>query len=604
LSLLETQWRDVTLPEYFAVPNEPEKRRLWERCLRSCEDYFGSTSPEYRLLAKGIVVHYGRMPGLMARLLIEVTEERIVSLVMATSTLSEGVNLPFETILIPSLQRWGGPLTSREFGNLVGRAGRPGVSTEGRALVLLFPNSGHHNHMLARRTYSGLVSDLARRSTREEGTSTALSPLAQLLGAIWAQWCILAGSDKAEEFYHWLEETAPLDAIPDEEGKVPGAVNTLDTLDSIILSALVEVEQLSREELSTTELESRLQRIWKRSYACCAVGDPSAFEAMFLHRGHALLTRIYPESDRRRKLYRTCLPPRSGDELLRLYGPIRTALAEGREYAAWGADVRLAFIERIVEMIGGIPKFRYEAKVGRRFVPVNDVLAWWLLPAGMRATPQAGTSRISPNHKQVSEWIKFISSNLIYRFCWGLGSVISLATDEMHEGKLVATRLEDWPRTGLPWIAFWLKELMTWGTLDPVAAFLLSTGKADTRAEAEQMASGYYDTVAATEDVDDRLNAKRVRLWAETTFNPLEALRPTCPPDEITVQLIRDFRGQSSHSWRVLPVRESDRIVWTDPAGFPLAESKVPVAWNPGFVTSFDFILDSQSRKVLTQPYV
>ena len=53
------------------------------------------------------------------------------------------------------------------------------------------------------------------------------------------------------------------------------------------------------------------------------------------------------------------------------------------------------------------------------------------------------------------------------RFCWGLGSVIGLATDELHAGRLLAPRLEDWPRTGLPWVVFWLKELIHWGTLEP-----------------------------------------------------------------------------------------------------------------------------------------
>jgi replicative superfamily II helicase len=53
------------------------------------------------------------MPGLMARFLIELIEDKIVHLVMATSTLSEGVNLPFETVLVPSLQRWNGDIGVR-----------------------------------------------------------------------------------------------------------------------------------------------------------------------------------------------------------------------------------------------------------------------------------------------------------------------------------------------------------------------------------------------------------------------------------------------------------------------------------------------------------
>ncbi|MEK9209637.1 S8 family serine peptidase [Sphingomonas sp. 2378] len=38
-------------------------------------------------------------------------------------------------------------------------------------------------------------------------------------------------------------------------------------------------------------------------------------------------------------------------------------------------------------------------------------------------------------------------------------------------GPVDALTIDDWPRSGLPWIAFWLKELVNWGTLDPVAAF-------------------------------------------------------------------------------------------------------------------------------------
>ena len=78
-----------------------------------------------------------------ARLLIDLIDQRIIHLVLATSTLSEGVNLPFETVLIPNLQRWDNDrncnvnISIRDFANLVGRAGRPGFGTEGRCLVLM-----------------------------------------------------------------------------------------------------------------------------------------------------------------------------------------------------------------------------------------------------------------------------------------------------------------------------------------------------------------------------------------------------------------------------------------------------------------------------------
>ena len=160
LKLLESTWADIQLPRFFDPPSEAAKSQLWATCLRSCEDYFGTGSREYRLLQRGIVAHHGKMPGLMARLLVQLLDERVVHLVLATSTLSEGVNLPFETVLIPTLRRARGYLDSREFGNLVGRAGRPGVSTEGQSLVLLPADANDWSSQQIHNTYFNLVGAL------------------------------------------------------------------------------------------------------------------------------------------------------------------------------------------------------------------------------------------------------------------------------------------------------------------------------------------------------------------------------------------------------------------------------------------------------------
>ncbi|PHM05865.1 hypothetical protein [Nostoc sp. 'Peltigera malacea cyanobiont' DB3992] len=155
----------IEIPSFFQEPIEPEKLEIWQKCLRSCEDYFGTKSREYKLLEKGIIVHHGKMPGLMARLLIDVIDKKIVHLVLATSTLSEGVNLPFETVLIPSLRRGTGELNIREFGNLVGRSGRPGFGTERRSLVLLSNPSTDWSDKEARKRYLSLIGELENQNT-------------------------------------------------------------------------------------------------------------------------------------------------------------------------------------------------------------------------------------------------------------------------------------------------------------------------------------------------------------------------------------------------------------------------------------------------------
>ena len=106
LGLLEDVWADDSLPRFFEAPRDGSRFRLWERALNTCRNISGEGSREYRLLDRGIVVHHGRMPGRLPRLLTELVEQQVVRLVLATSTLSQGVNLPVETVLIPRLTRF------------------------------------------------------------------------------------------------------------------------------------------------------------------------------------------------------------------------------------------------------------------------------------------------------------------------------------------------------------------------------------------------------------------------------------------------------------------------------------------------------------------
>jgi hypothetical protein len=592
LRLLESEWSSVQLPSFFAEPAGAEERRTWERCRLSCEDYLGRDSPEYRLLLKGIVVHHGKMPGLTARLLVEAVQMGIASIVIATSTLSEGVNLPIETILIPTLRRLGGQMDAREFRNLIGRAGRPGFGTEGRALVLMSEDS------TIRWRYETLLHALS--STQPAGVAT--SPLAQLLTEIWTHWQEMASSSSQQAFLDWLEETAPLDfAVEGDDSGAPAAVRSLDTLDGLLLAAVVELEQAMQESSpGEAEVEDRLRRVWRRSFAAVAATTQQWMQTAFLRRGEALHSTIYPDPNRRRNLYRTSLPPRSANQFIHLYPSIRQSMAAGTEYASWEPAEKLRFITGVVAEIGRVPRFRCEDLVnGRNRTPWQDVLAWWLAPR--HAAEQ-------PDPRRVSDWYSHASRNFVYRFNWGLGSFISLAVDEAHEGLLAPTRLEEWPQTGLPWIAFWLKELITWGTLEPAATYLLAKGRADTRRAAEALARQYFDHILSTKprvSADDMLNAAWIRDWMEQQISPIPEPRQPRPPREMPVELTADFGGQVSRRWRVLPAKDHDELVWFDPGGFPFARCSVPEhGWDETFLSRYDFWLNVDRARVIARRYL
>lgn len=185
-----------------------------------------------------------------------------------------------------------------------------------------------------------------------------------------------------------------------------------------------------------------------------------------------------------------------------------------------------------------------------------------------------------------------------------MGSVIGTAFEDVADGELRATTLEDWELTGLPWITFWLKELVAWGTLDPVAAFLLSSGVSLTRAEAEQQAGAYYALFA---NVDDNalLDPRTVRNWVTETFPRTPATPTQTAQVVLQAQLLDSAIQHTLRTYRVLPISETSSIGWIDAAGYLLARSSQNALRDlEGQWQAFDFLLDARTGQVTASAYL
>jgi hypothetical protein len=163
--------------------------------------------------------------------------------------------------------------------------------------------------------------------------------------------------------------------------------------------------------------------------------------------------------------------------------------------------------------------------------------------------------------------------------------------------------LEDWPLTGLPWVVFWIKELITWGTLDPMAAYLLSRRLETTRNEAETAAKNYYDTQSSS-DPNEVLNALSIRNWVESRYSLAVPSDRIGPPAEIGVKPLRDFGAARQRYWRVIPIQKDDSIKWLDPAGYVLASSNLVNNWRDNFMELYDFELDVERLVVSSKTYL
>ena len=592
------QWPAEQLPAYRS--HEPEADALWQRCLASAVDYFGINSVEHRLLQRGVAVHHGKMPGLLARRLKILIDRGYVRVIIATSTLSEGVNMPVSYLLVPSVYRANTRLTLQEFTNLIGRAGRPGVSTEGHALVLLpeqraMPiTQGRRRRSRQRSGYEDLVRDL-ENTTRQDAmgqlVEAASSPLSQLLSALESSWRQISANPTQEQFLQWLEQTS----VTEERDDVPAAVEYLDILDAFLIATIQELEQLRTQEIPPAEMEQELTRIWQRSYAFAAAHEEERLRRVWIGRGRVIKTR-YPDAAVRRQIYRTSLAPRSALTLVASIDAIRNRLVQGAGYAALNADERLTFVGDIIELLSRVPTFHVDAGLGpqRDFREWRDVLRWWLAK---------DTLTRQPSPKRVTDWYHFVAQNFIYRGAWGLGSILSLLFDNDENGQpIAAIEIDDWPRSGLPWSAFWLKELLTWGTLEPVAAYLLARGNALDRDEADRDAASYYDQLPGDINDNDKLDPRRIREWLNTRDTRVRAPRPAVP-FALDVTLTRDANAYLTRNVHVMHFEENGGLNWIDAAGYLVATSPRPREWPPE-PHRFHFQLDVDSASVSGSPYL
>lgn len=569
-------WPAEELPDYFA---EPENNEQWEQCVSCAADYFSEESLEYKLLKRGILIHHGKMPALMARKLKKVIDAGLINVVIATSTLSEGVNIPVNYILLPSVRRRNEPFSVQEFGNLVGRSGRPGVSTEGHTLVVLPPKVGRRDY--ERDAYDSLVAEI-ENLPQEEVPDDGSSPLAALIKMLKKTWMDINGGTE-QQFLHWLEQTAPATADEDE------SIKALDTLDSFLIASIQEMEKLRGDLISSSDMEAELIRIWQATYARASAHQEDLLRSIWLKRGKAIKT-IYSDQQQRENIYKTSLSPRSAIQLITESADLKELLVSGSSYAEMSKEEKLSFIAEVIETISNIPAFKLSDRLGgRQAFDWKQVLRWWFDRESLDQ---------QPNPKQISEWYDYVSKNFSYKATWGIGSLLNLLMGNEEDGEPIRPlEIEDWPRTGLPWIAFWLKELITWGTLDPVAAYLLArTGSVSNRYAALEQAQHYYHE---QEDIDanDLLDPRIIRDWARSrSISPNHISFDV--EETFSVRLVRPSDEYLEEHITVHPVISDEDVLWIDSAGYSVAKSIVNQNIWAEKPDKYEFYLNVANRQI------
>lgn len=584
----------LDLPEWagvrrFEPPVDPAARARFDEARATCVDYCGEAAYEVALLDYGIATSHGQMPQRLRRLMTDLIDRRICPITVATATLTEGVNLPFDIIFVLSLKRRSfdqetqqsvvTPLSTAEFRNLAGRAGRPGATSgmEGMTLVPIptqpsttargqLPTQLNQIHEM-RSDYERLLDALR---ADELADNAVVSPLALLLRTI-AERAASIFHVHGEQFLEWLGETAP-NAISVDAGMAqnsPGArlADSLDELDGVLLSAIEELAMTGADPRAAAGTEAWLISLWQRTFSQVAAVQEAWLERAFVQRGQGLVNNLYPDPDERRRLFQYGFSPYVGRRFERIAPSIRAIIERAVSYGTNDANERLTLFIEIGALVADERGFGFRARATVTDAALlrdwGETLAWWMQRPD---TPY-------PAPEQLRAWQRFVSENFEFRLGVAIGAVVAQAWSAGADDPLAVPALDRWRQTtGLPWFGFWARELLRWGTLDPFVAFALSQGLAGTRSEAADRRPAFEAWMEAKDidiEAEDWIDPQYFLEWEKSLVR--RAAAPIVGR-RIEVELT-GTDGRREH-YNVLPVRRPDAVQWIDPSGFELATSE------------------------------
>lgn len=175
---VEVYERGFNLPPPAAASDADEIQRL----VHLATQHFGAESTVARAAALGVFVHHGTTPQGLRLSIEHAMQSELIKLVVCTSTLAQGVNLPIRYLIVSGVNQGIERIKTRDFQNLIGRAGRAGMHTEG--LILFADPRVIDRHRTEKWRLKNAV-ELLQPENSEETSSSLLTLLAPFPSPDW-----------------------------------------------------------------------------------------------------------------------------------------------------------------------------------------------------------------------------------------------------------------------------------------------------------------------------------------------------------------------------------------------------------------------------------
>jgi superfamily II DNA/RNA helicase len=365
-------------------------------------EWLGQDHPILQCLRLGVAIHHGALPTAFRKEVERLLRQGILKVTISSPTLAQGLNLSATTVVMHSLHRDRQRISSSEFKNVIGRAGRAFIDVRGLVLYPIFDRPAQRirdweeliEEVGSRQLESGLVRLVVTLILRmhESLGKPSIQQLAEYVLNNAAAWEFPElpnelAETREREFASWNGylsslDTAILSLIGSAEVE---EVNIAATLDEILASSLWERRLARRNEQTRIVLKaglaSRAKHVWRNSTAQQRKGYFLA--GVGLNTGAAL--------------------DESAPNLNELLVQANGAVLAGNEEDAIEA------ITGIAGIVFGIRPFQPDS------LPENwrQILDRWL----------RGTSLADEIADQGAEVLQFIEGGLIYRLPWAMEAI-------------------------------------------------------------------------------------------------------------------------------------------------------------------------------------
>jgi superfamily II DNA/RNA helicase len=129
--------RGITRLAAFAAAVEGEATEERRKLADVVDEVAGAGHQLRQMVLLGIAYHHAGLPDRLRKAFEQAYRDGDLDVLVATSTLSQGINLPAKTVIVSHTTRGQGEyLSARDFWNLAGRAGRAFGETEGHVVLV------------------------------------------------------------------------------------------------------------------------------------------------------------------------------------------------------------------------------------------------------------------------------------------------------------------------------------------------------------------------------------------------------------------------------------------------------------------------------------